>query len=164
MPHTHLPHFDVYPPKSKTEKIEEASSNDYFTPHVRSQEDKYKDDSLRYQSLIHHGGKRNEEDDVIKETGEENEMPYVIMPDNGFGKNSGSPECEQQNSSTDESYEGLQEYHTVDEAKKKKTGKAEVGASDEYFTPLVRLPENTYSDFPHYQSLIHNEKDGKGQI
>ena len=98
-----------------------------------------------------------------EENGEEDEMPYVIMPDNTFGKNSLSPERDQQNSSTHEPYEGQQEHHTVDEAKTKKTEKAEVDTSDEYFTPLVRLPaENTHSDFLLYQSLNHRGKGIEG--
>ena len=155
--HTQLPYPNFYPPKSKNENTEDASSNGYFTPYVRSPEDKCEDDSLLYQSLIHHGVKRNE-DDVTEEKSEEDEMSYVNMPDNRFCKNSQSPEQEQENSSTYESCEGQQEQLIVDETK---TKKADIDASDEYFTPLVRLPENTYSDFLHYQSLIHNEKDVK---
>ena len=116
---------------------------------------------MRYQSLIHHEGERYQED-VTDVNGEEDEMPYVIMPDNTFGKNSRSPERDQQNGSTHESYEGQQEHHTVDEAKTKKTEKAEVDTSDEYFTPLVRLPENTHSDFLGCQSLNYKGKSIDG--
>ena len=45
LPHVHLPNLNVYQPKSKTE---DTASNGYFTPYVRSPEDDYEDDSLRY--------------------------------------------------------------------------------------------------------------------
>ena len=134
-PHIHHGHINVHQPKSKTEKTDDTASNGYFTPYVRSPENSYEDDSLRYQSLIHHGGKRN------VEKGEGVEMPYVIMPED--------PNRSVQNSLPSE--RNLQEHYT----NTKKRENANIEASDQYFTPLTRLPRNKYDDFHHYQSLIH---------
>ena len=156
--HAHHPHLNVHQPK--TDKIEDGASNSYFTPYVRSPGDENEDDSLRYQSLIHHGGERNEEDDVTGDKGKEDQMPYVIVLEdtNSSGQNSLSTDRKQRNILTHKSPEGQKEQYTADNAETKKTGKADVVASEEYFTSLVRLPGKICGDSLPYQSLIRREK------
>ena len=159
-PHAHHAHFTVHKPISKTEMTEDAASDGYFAPYLRSPEDKYENGSLRYQSLIHCEGNRKEEEVMTKEKGEGDEMSYVIMPEdlNTSGQNSLNAEPKQRNILTHESSEGQQEHHAVGKAKTMKTENSDVDGSDVYFTPLVRLPENTYGDSQYYQSLIHKGK------
>ena len=156
--HAHLPYLNVHQPK--TDKIEDGASNSYFTPYVRSPGYENEDDSLRYQSLTHHGEERNEEDDVTGEKGKEDQMPYVIVLEdaNSSGQNSLSADRKQRNILMHESTEGQKEQYTLDNAETKKTGKADVDASDEYFTSLVRLPGKICGDSLSYQSLIGSEK------
>ena len=155
--HAHLPHLNVHQPK--TDKIEDGASNSYFTPYVRSPGDENEDESLRYQSLTHHGEERDEEDDVTGDKSKEDQMLYVIVLEdtNSCGQNSPSADRKQRNILMHESTEGQKEQYTLDKSETKKTGKADEDASDEYFTSLVRLPGKICGDSLPYQSLIRRE-------